>query len=124
MTTAPSGMPPRSTSPRWVDSPWAWLLLFGAAAVLGLLTIAPKYNRREARLERAYQARERAAYGTGRTPDAVDVVSEREPPAPRIVPWQTLAVVMVVVLCVIAGGLVWHRLRADAGCSGRQGGPA
>ncbi len=113
----------RATSVHWADSPWAWLLLFGAAAALGLLAIAPKYNRREARLERAYQARERAAYGTGQAPDASAAVSERDPPTPRIVPWQTLAMVMALVVCALAGGVVWHRLRAAAGRSGRQGGP-
>lgn len=123
MTITPSRMSHRATSTRWVDSPWAWLLLFGAVGAFGLLAIAPKYNRREARLERAYQARELAAYGTAGMPDVSAVVSEREPLAPLIVPWQTLAMVMGLVVCTIAGGLVWHRVRADAVRSGRRGGP-
>lgn len=89
--------------------------MFAAAAVLGLLAIAPKYNRREARLERAYQAREQAAYGTPQLANGPSQSGEREPPPPRIVPWQTLAILMGLVLGTLAAGLIWHTRRAGAG---------
>jgi hypothetical protein len=43
------------------DSPWFWLLLFGAMALAMAAVIEPKFSKRHERLERMHQARSRAA---------------------------------------------------------------
>ena len=45
--------------PPITDSPWFWLLLFSAVGLLALGAISGQYGKRQARLERQYQARER-----------------------------------------------------------------
>ena len=59
------------------DSPWFWLLLFGAAAVAALAAIGPKHVRRQERLVRMQAAREwvqmdavaKSADGSATAPD-------------------------------------------------------
>jgi hypothetical protein len=46
------------TRPPATDSPWFWVMLFLAAAVVALLVIAPQYGPRQRRLEMQYRARE------------------------------------------------------------------
>lgn len=41
------------------DSPWFWVLLFSIVGLIALGGISGQYGRRQARLERQYQARER-----------------------------------------------------------------
>lgn len=41
------------------DSPWLWGYLFGVAALIALLLIAPKYARRQEQLERQFEGRQR-----------------------------------------------------------------
>ncbi len=41
------------------DSPWFWLLLFSVVGLIALVAISGQYGKRQARLERQYQARER-----------------------------------------------------------------
>jgi hypothetical protein len=41
------------------DSPWFWLLMFGAAALAALAVIGPKHVRRQERLVRMQAARDR-----------------------------------------------------------------
>jgi hypothetical protein len=43
------------------DSPWFWVYLFGTAALVALAIINPKFNSRQAQIEREYQGRTRAA---------------------------------------------------------------
>ncbi len=43
------------------DSPWFWVLAFSLMGLLALAVIGGKYNRRQANIERQYQARERVA---------------------------------------------------------------
>src|SRR5438105_3914053 len=43
------------------DSPWFWVLVFVLVAVVGLAAIHDKYGKRQAGIERQYQARERTA---------------------------------------------------------------
>jgi hypothetical protein len=43
------------------DSPWFWVLLFSLVGLLALVAMSPKYGRRQANIERQYQARERVA---------------------------------------------------------------
>lgn len=42
------------------DSPWFWAYLFATAAIVGLALINPKFERRQAQIERQYQGRSRA----------------------------------------------------------------
>jgi hypothetical protein len=44
-----------------IDSPWFWALVFSLMALLALAAIGGKYGRRQATIERNYQARERVA---------------------------------------------------------------
>ena len=41
------------------DSPWYWVLLFSLMGLVALGAISGQYGKRQARLERQYQARER-----------------------------------------------------------------
>jgi len=41
------------------DSPWFWVLLFSVVALIALGAISGQYGKRQARIERQYQARER-----------------------------------------------------------------
>jgi hypothetical protein len=41
------------------DSPWFWVLLFSVVALISLFAISGQYGKRQSRLERQYQARER-----------------------------------------------------------------
>jgi hypothetical protein len=43
------------------DSPWFWVLMFSLVGLLALVVIGGKYSRRQAAIERQYQARERVA---------------------------------------------------------------
>src|SRR5213080_3023413 len=43
------------------DSPWFWAYLFGTAALIALALIGPKFQSRQAQIERQYQGRQRAA---------------------------------------------------------------
>lgn len=58
MTISPT--PPQSPKPL-ADSPLFWLLLFASAALVMLAVVQPKFAQREARLERMYHSRGRAA---------------------------------------------------------------
>jgi hypothetical protein len=53
-------MPPARTPSRspLTDSPWFWVAVFSAAAMLFLLVITPRYRPRQRRLEMQYMARE------------------------------------------------------------------
>jgi hypothetical protein len=55
------------------ESPWFWLMLFSAAALVGVTTIAPKYAVREARRERMAEARETIAAARAAGVQAHDV---------------------------------------------------
>ena len=54
------------------DSPWFWVLLFSVVGLMALAAISGQYGKRQARLERQYQARERVAE------NAVDDPAQRE----------------------------------------------
>ena len=43
------------------DSPWFWAYLFGTAALVALALAGPKFNLRQAQIEREFQGRQRAA---------------------------------------------------------------
>jgi hypothetical protein len=43
------------------DSPWYWVLVFSLMALAALVAMSGKYGRRQANIERQYQARQRIA---------------------------------------------------------------
>lgn len=68
---------------RPTDSPWFWGLAFSLMALAGMAAIAPKYDRRQGRLESRYAGREEAAAERARRAAGlppVDLAAEaREP---------------------------------------------
>lgn len=60
----------------WLDSPWLWFGLFAAMGIIALVAVAPKYARRQGRLEQRYENRlrtqeQRQTAATGPTADTV-----------------------------------------------------
>ena len=89
---------PDQPSPwRPADSPWFWTLAFSTMALVGSAAIAPKFDRRQGRLEGRYVGREQAAAERARRAAGwppIDVTEQaREPDAHprRIVPLWPLA---------------------------------
>ena len=75
------------------DSPWFWLLLFSLMGLGALGAIHGKYERRQAGIERQYQARDRVARGVAvAQPESpsVDPGSESTGPRPYSMPGETL----------------------------------
>ena len=58
------------------DSPWFWAYLFGTAALIALALIGPKYQSRQAQIERQYQGRQRAAEIEGGREPTVELSSD------------------------------------------------
>lgn len=66
------------------DSPWFWMLAFSVMAIVGLVAIAPKFERRQGRLETRYAGREEAAAERARRAaglPAIDLADEAREPA-------------------------------------------
>lgn len=60
----------------WLDSPWLWFGLFAAMGIIALVAVAPKYARRQGRLEQRYENRlrtqeQRQAAATGVSAETV-----------------------------------------------------
>jgi len=119
------------------DSPWFWLVVFLTAAIATLAVVSPKFARRQARLERMNEtreriARERAGFGaaSNENPDAA-VDSEiaqagDEAPAPvrdvrSEMPQKSTLGPLAIALCVllaftaVAAGLVSYFRSAARG---------
>ena len=65
-----------SSGPRPItDSPWFWAYLFGAAALVALALVSPKFSRRQAHIEREFQGRQRAAQQLGGREPTVEMSS-------------------------------------------------
>jgi hypothetical protein len=113
-------------TPTLTDSPWFWVLMFSLVALLALGVIAGsgRYGRRQATLERQYQARQRVAeklverdhYGnpvpvnkTPRIPRTQDDVV----PLPYATPENTLLplwpLAALLVMIAAAAGLILRR---------------
>jgi len=82
---------------RPTDSPWFWGMAFSLMALVGLAAIAPKFARRQTRLEARFTGREQAAGERARRAaglDPVDLAEDSREPADeprRIVPLWPLA---------------------------------
>jgi hypothetical protein len=72
------------------DSPWFWVLVFSLMGLVALVAISGQYGKRQSRLERQYQARERIAA------DAVEDPQRREysTPGDTLIAIWPLAVVL------------------------------
>lgn len=94
------------------DSPWFWVLAFSLMALLATAVLGGKYGRRQAVLERQYQARERIA--AGETGDAAVADAERRAysmPGDTLIPLWPLALIMVAVAALAAIMLIRGRGR-------------
>lgn len=63
--------------PPLTDIPWFWAVLFCSVALIGILTVGPKFARRQAQLERRAEARERIAFGG----PVKEIVTTHAPPS-------------------------------------------
>jgi hypothetical protein len=102
------------------DSPWFWVLVFSLMALGALAAISGKYGRRQAALERQYQARQRVVerVPVGDPPRGGDSQrleqSERRrfvSPGDTLIPLWPLAVVLVVLALIASAMLVRGRGR-------------
>jgi hypothetical protein len=85
------------------DSPWFWVLLFSIVGLIALVGISGQYGKRQARLERQYQARERIA--AGEVGDRAAGDAERRDyatPQHTLVPIWPLAVLLIGVIVLAA----------------------
>jgi hypothetical protein len=111
---------PPTERARPTDSPWFWGLAFSLMALVGLAAIAPKFDRRQTRLEGRFLGRQEAAAERARRAaglPAVDLAEEaREPDAEprRIVPLWPLVVGAGLAAAGSAAMLVRETRRSDA----------
>ncbi len=96
------------------DSPWYWVLLFSLMALVALAAISGKYGRRQANIERQYQARERIAEkraAENNSPASARIVDQQDrrplaTPADHLVPLWPLAILLALAALVAAAMLV------------------
>jgi hypothetical protein len=102
-------MPTDARSPI-TDSPWFWALTFSLMGLLALAAMSGKYGRRQANIERSYQARERVAEKlmAENNPEAaarIDNPDARRPyatPGDDLIPIWPLAVLLGLISMVAA----------------------
>ena len=102
------------------DSPWYWLGLFGTAALVALVVIGPKFQRRQQRLELQSDVREQVWRERVEEPvpdaaveeksEAGDALAAREA---RNVLWPVIAIVFVAT-CLAWGKLYLERTKRPA----------
>lgn len=99
-----------SVRPPITDSPWFWVLLFSVVACFAVAAISGQYGKRQARLERQYQARERIAE------HAVDDPTRRAYSSPEatLVPIWPLALTLGAV-GLVAALMLWRERRSRDG---------
>ncbi|MFM8953749.1 MAG: hypothetical protein ACKOOF_11925 [Planctomycetaceae bacterium] len=92
----PAGLPEPPL--RLTDSPWFWALMFAVMALVGIVAIAPKFDRRQRQVEGRFLGRQEAAVERQRRADglpATDLAESARPPdarpPERIVPLWTRA---------------------------------
>ncbi len=105
--------PPAKQPPPVTDSPWFWLALFGVMGLAALLAVGPKYGRRQATIERKFQAQRQMA----RSADGMPVAGETRLPTDieysdpdnTIVMLWPIGLVLLLVTVVSAAQLVRQR---------------
>src|SRR5262245_45527972 len=104
--------------PPITDSPWFWVALFSLIGLIGLVAISGQYGKRQSRLERQYQARERIST------DTVGDVSLREYSTAEntLIPLWPLGVLLFVAL-TIACAMLRREARRLPVSAGTEGGP-
>jgi hypothetical protein len=101
------------------DSPWFWVMMFSLMALGALLAIGGKYGRRQAAIERQFQARTRVAEqqaDANNSPASARLegqIPSRDfaTPSDTLIPLWPLAVVLLVVALFAAIMLVRGRER-------------
>jgi hypothetical protein len=91
------------------DSPWFWVSIFCAMALVALVVMERKYGERQAGIERQYQAREyihRQQDGGERTGE----VPEYSQPGQTIIPLWPLRIAMIVAFLAAWAILLRQRL--------------
>ena len=109
------------------DSPWFWVLIFSVMGLLALAVIGGKYGRRQANIERQYQARERVAekLAAENNPAAADRIENSDArrayatPGDQLVPIWPLAILLGLVV-VVAAAMLYRGRRGRRG-RGRPG---
>lgn len=114
MTSPSSPQPPKPLS----DSPLFWLLLFGGMALAMAALIQPKFEQREARLERMYHSRQLAAQRSAAKTNAAsperapeDSTSPEYQPAEPIVTVRSLMFLLAALLLAASIAIVFLRRR-------------
>jgi hypothetical protein len=89
---------PDEAKPPITDSPWFWVLLFSAVGLVLLVAFSGQIGKRQARLDRQYQARDRVM------DEAVGDPARREYSTPdeTLIPIWPLAAGLVVAMVVSA----------------------
>jgi hypothetical protein len=98
------------------DSPWFWVLVFSLMALLALAVVdfSGKYGKRQAGIERQYQARERVAEKIARENNSpggarIDEQESRRPfatPGEQLIPLWPLAVLLGIAAILAATMLI------------------
>lgn len=112
------------------DSPWYWVLVFSLMALAALAAISGKYGRRQANIERQYQARERIAEKqadqNNRTNAArIENQEARRPfatPDERLIPLWPLAILLGLV-ALVAAAMLYRASRAGPGPDSKVNSP-
>jgi hypothetical protein len=108
------------------DSPWFWVMLFSAMAVVLLFVISPKYSKRQGGLELQYQARQeiarRQVEGTS-APREPGREGSLSPPAPGelLIPLWPLALLFAALF--IAAAVLLYRARPAGPRSASEANP-
>ncbi len=111
-------MDPQPSSPV-TDSPWFWVMMFSLMALAALTAIGGKYGRRQATIERQYQARTRVAEQQANENNSTADTRTDQQTAPRdfatpadtLIPLWPLAVVLLLVALSAGFMLVRGRRR-------------
>lgn len=90
------------------DSPWFWVYLFGAAALIALFVAGNKFGPRQAQIEREFQARTRAT----------QALNGQEPSLKLSTPDNTLVTLqplwfLIAVLTIAGWFLFWRSRRSS-----------
>jgi len=103
------------------DSAWFWVLVFALMALVALFAMSGKYGRRQANIERNYQARTRVAEqvateNNSGDPDRMDHLEVRRDfstPDENLVPLWPLAVLLGLAAVVASAMLYRAHLRGE-----------